>query len=352
MIHNIRGNDMKRILIIFVIFLFPFYLSAYRFQQRSVSEILQDIKKHPSDAKLYSELGDAYYKDKKLKKAEKAYKKAIKLDPKLSSPYAGLSSVYRKENKLEKALDYALIASQLNPFKARYLGNVGLIYYKMKDYKNAEEYFKKAIGLNPKKKGFFYNMLGFIYMKNGEYDKAIYAFQKVYDEKPWDKSIYVSMARAYYKKGDKEKGDYYKRLAGDEWDKFISKINNNKSSNPLSSEIKKGWEYYKNKDYKNALLIFKKYASKDYDAMKGLGLTYSRLKKYNLAVKYLRKVYNKTTNNKEKTYLKKSLAFNLYMLAKNYERKGNKKESVKLYKEVIKIAPESKWASYAKRQIK
>lgn len=281
--------DRKILLLLCFILTSALALNAYR-PTKSVEECLAVIKKNPQNDKAYVELGDAYLKEKKYNKAKEAYEKAMNLNPKNAAAYYGLSEVYRKQEKYKDALDMALIASSLLPLKARYRGQVGLIYYKMGKIDKAIKNFKNAIAVSVKKKGFYYSMLGNCYIKQGKYDEAIKMFQKVLDERPWDKRVYADIARAYYKAGNKAKGDEYRSLAGDAWFSF--------KEEPQKKKYKRseGWKYYKSKDYEKAIKVFKDDITKNPnnpDPYIGLVYTYNKKGDLNTALKYANKAVEK-----------------------------------------------------------
>ncbi len=252
---------------------------------KSIEECLQSVKSNPSNDKAYAELGDAYLREKIYDKAADAYNKAISLNPKNASAYYGLSEVYRKQENYKNALDMASIASSLLPLKSRYKGQVGLIYYKMDKIDEAIETFKTAIALSTKKKGFYYSMLGNCYIKKGHYDKAVDMFKKVLEEKPWDKRIYADIARAYYKAGNKKKGDEYRSLAGDQWRADGGDTGKN-------YPISKGWIPYKTGNYDEAIKIFTDDINKDAknpDAYLGLVYTYNKKGDLKKALEYANK---------------------------------------------------------------
>lgn len=272
---------MKKRTAALFLFLFAVSLQAYQEQQRTPEQISADLKKDPGNSALYVEMGDYYRSKKDQKKAKNNYEKAIALDKKNADAYYELSQILRKEKDYPKALDYARIASELKPLRSRYKSGIGLILYRMGKYGEAEKYFRESLNQSTKKNDFDFSMLGHIYMKQGKYKEAAGSFNQQQELKPWDKSINVSLARAYYKMNDKKKGDYYKGLAGEEWDKFREGADG-EGDGKKRFERSKGWEQYKAREYGGAVKTFRedlKKAPDNLDCYLGLGYALRKMDK-------------------------------------------------------------------------
>ncbi|MDD5067825.1 MAG: tetratricopeptide repeat protein, partial [bacterium] len=274
---------MKKLFLIIFSLLLASALSAYQDQMRTLEQITADLKKNPNDTGLFVELADYYKSAKDMKNARLNYEKALNLDKKNPEACYEMSQILRKEQEYEKALAYAKTASEMKPLRSRYKSGIGLILYKMNRLDEAEKYFKESLNQSTKKSDFDYSMLGYIYLKQDKFKEAVEAFNKQQELKPWDKSGYVNLARVYYKMKDKEKGDYYKGLAGDEWDQYKGKDGaGDTGEGKKKFEKDKGWDLYRAKDYNNAVKTFQEGMKKDPDDLEnyiGLGYAYGKLNK-------------------------------------------------------------------------
>lgn len=271
---------MKIQILLFLIFTLRFLYSFG--PQKTVEQCLENVKNNPASADAYVELGDAYLRNEDFENAKKSYEKALSLNSKKADAYYGLSQVFYKLKDYKSALEYALIAENLMKFKAQYKSQVGLIYYKLNEIENATNYFKTAIAISSGKKGFYYSMLGNCYIKLGKYNEAIEMFNKVLEEKPWDKRVYADIARAYYKAGNKSKGDEYRILAGDQW-RGMEEPEEEKYSRS------KGWQFYSEKNYDEAIKIFiddSKKDPKNPDPILGLAYSYYKKEQLDKALSY------------------------------------------------------------------
>ncbi|MBN1898162.1 MAG: tetratricopeptide repeat protein [Spirochaetes bacterium] len=252
--------------------IFPFTISALAFGPlKSVEQCLENVKKNPKSDNAFVELGEAYLRSKQYKKALASFQNASTLNPKNAESYFGQSQAFYAMEDYQKALDMALIAEGLLPFKNRYKSQAGLIYYKTGDYDQAIKYFNDAVQISTKKNAFYFSMLGNCYMKKNQYEKAIEMFLKSSDVKPWDKRIFADIGRAYYKAGNKSKGDEYRKMAGEAWQTAFEE---------KKYAISQGWSAYQKGKYDQAIKLFQQDSEKDRANPDPLiGLVYSYLKK-------------------------------------------------------------------------
>jgi tetratricopeptide (TPR) repeat protein len=92
-----------------------------------------------------SQLGDIYYKNKDLQKADAAYEKALKQNPNNAhalNNYAYYLSL--REEKLERAAELGERLVKLYPNNPTYLDTYGWVLFVKKDYKEAEKYLSLA----------------------------------------------------------------------------------------------------------------------------------------------------------------------------------------------------------------
>ena len=83
--------------------------------ERSRDEFLKDSAVEPDLALNYDELGDVYALMQQDGDAEKSYRDALRLDPRLVSSQVGLAKIYQREEKYPQALAAIDSAGKLNP---------------------------------------------------------------------------------------------------------------------------------------------------------------------------------------------------------------------------------------------
>ncbi|AEH44872.1 Tetratricopeptide TPR_1 repeat-containing protein [Thermodesulfatator indicus DSM 15286] len=118
--------------------------------------------------------------------------------------------IYYHEGRLAEALKEAFLAKDINPKDHNIYNLIGLIYMDKGQYNEAEKYFKKALEIAPDSPEIL-NNLGSLYLLKNEIKKAISCFEKALKDPFYPKPFiaYTNLAWAYYKLGDKDKAIYY-----------------------------------------------------------------------------------------------------------------------------------------------
>jgi tetratricopeptide (TPR) repeat protein len=132
-------------------------------------------------------LGELSYRMDQYDKAEKYYRKAIKMAPRNGDLYNNLCWVYlSQEKKLKKTESLIMRAMELTPeHKGYYLDTLGTIYYKQHRYWEAIGVLEAAIPFFDETQvdllSQVYQHLGLAYDAIGERPKAEEAFKKARD---------------------------------------------------------------------------------------------------------------------------------------------------------------------------
>ena len=149
----------------------------------------------PALASLYSFMAEVYHSNKQDEFSDKAFDKAIALDPDNAvalNNYAYFLS--ERGVKLDDAEKMSKKSLDLKPGEANYLDTYGWIMYKKGDYEKAKVFVKRAIELfGDRADAPLFNHLGNIYYKLNNKDKAIInwkiAKEKGTDDPEIDKKI-------------------------------------------------------------------------------------------------------------------------------------------------------------------
>jgi len=149
----------------------------------------------PALASLYSFMAEVYHSNKQDEFSDKAFDKAIALDPDNAvslNNYAYFLS--ERAVRLDDAEKMSKKSLDLKPGEANYLDTYGWIMYKKGDYEKAKVFVKRAIELfGDRADAPLFNHLGNIYYKLNNKDKAIInwkiAKEKGTDDPEIDKKI-------------------------------------------------------------------------------------------------------------------------------------------------------------------
>jgi len=133
--------------------------------------------------------------------AEKAFSKAIELNPRLAMAYNNRGNAYSNLGNDQQAIRDYNKAIELNPQLAMAYNNRGNAYFKLDNYQQAIKDFNKAIELDPQL-AMAYNNRGNAYVKLGNFHQAIEDFNKAIELDPQYAEPYYNRGRTYNKLGN------------------------------------------------------------------------------------------------------------------------------------------------------
>jgi len=137
----------------------------------------------PNSSKIYVDLGDLYlYSLHKPIKAEIAFNKAIKLNPKLGGAHFGYAKALMEQKRYSDSNKSFLKAAELNPEKHHPYWGLMELNLVQKQYKQAQKELNKAIELSPRL-GRLKLKRADIYFQIGDKDKAVTIYKTVAEYK-------------------------------------------------------------------------------------------------------------------------------------------------------------------------
>lgn len=121
----------------------------------AIAKLTKIATELPNCGACHARMGDAYLKKNDAENAEKAFLKAIEIDPKLSGAYSALASLYNSQKKLDEAAKMSAKAMELleaggGAGDANQVFNQGVILWNQSKAVEAGAMFEKAIKLDPK----------------------------------------------------------------------------------------------------------------------------------------------------------------------------------------------------------
>ena len=157
----------------------------------SIDSYIKAVRLSPRNADIHYNVGTSFQAKKDWFQAEKAYRRALELDPNHKEAILALKALTddRKETQISEAFDKAIALQQQG-----LLAEAIAIYLKVAEDKPADDTL-------------FYN-LGTAYQGNGEFDKAKESFIRAATLKPEDQTYKDALAFIVNKKADQllEKG--------------------------------------------------------------------------------------------------------------------------------------------------
>jgi len=188
----------------------------------AIEQFEQITAKDPKDADSWLTLGRLYRTEHNSVAAEKAYTKALELDPNNEDALTGLAIVYSDVGDTRKAIEKLQAVTNKDP-NPRTLAALAGSYEQLHDYRSASEVLRKALELDPQntrvKQGLARDLL-----YSDRLDESLKYYQEINAEDPHDTDSLLRIAEIY-----REKKDFAK--ARD----FLDKA---KASDPDSLEVR------------------------------------------------------------------------------------------------------------------
>jgi tetratricopeptide (TPR) repeat protein len=168
--------------------------------KKSIEQYSKISEKAPTDASAWLMLGRLHKVAQNSPESEKAYKKALELDPNSDEALTGLAMVYADVGDTKSAADLLKKASEKSP-SVRTLAALAAAYEQLRDYPNAAATLRKALELSPQngeiKRGLAQNLL-----LADKLDEALELFQQLATEEPKDANAQLRISQIYRQKRD------------------------------------------------------------------------------------------------------------------------------------------------------
>ena len=117
--------------------------------EQAEKAFMRAVKLNPAYADGFNNLGAALQQQGKLEEALIAYSKALSIKPFYAEPYSNMGSIFKDQGKLEKALDAYNKALSIKPNYAEAYNNIGNALIDRVKLKEAIEAYNKALDIKP-----------------------------------------------------------------------------------------------------------------------------------------------------------------------------------------------------------
>lgn len=305
--------------------------------EEAIASYKNAIILNPRYTLAYGNLGILYNDTGQTEEAIAAYKKAISLDPDHDLAYGNLGNIYNDRGEGEEAMALYKKAISLNPDYVEAHSNLGIAYKDMGRTEEAVASYKRAIAINPDYAE-AYSHLGSLYRKLGRNEEALALLEKAVSLKPDYAAAYSNFGNVYRNLGKKEEAIASYKKALDLDSDFATAYYN---LGNVYRDVDKKEEAIVS--YEKAIHIKPEYAL----AYNNLGVVYGDIGRTEDAI----------------TSFKKAISIDPdYVMAYDnlgvaYFGAGRKKEAIDAYKEIIEIDPDFTeaylklaWLYYYERQ--
>ena len=134
-------------------------------------------QRYPNTAIIHNILGASFASMQQGEKAEKAYKRAISLDPTNADFYANLAQYYQNANNHNQAIQNYKTALNFSPYDPKLYYNMALSYQILGQISQAISLYEKTLNLNPELPEVL-NNLGVAQQIEGNLDAACESYLK------------------------------------------------------------------------------------------------------------------------------------------------------------------------------
>ena len=170
-----------------------------------IKEVKSKLKKFPNSLHLLNYQAMAYSALKKDREALLSYQNILKKDPSLAGPYYNIGIILKRNGRTEEAVESYKKAIALKPDYVQAYNNLGVLYKDNEKYENAITMFTKATELQPDHQNSYYN-LALIKKDQGLSEEAIELLLKVLDLNPQHNeakllSALMTLQLGHFKKG-------------------------------------------------------------------------------------------------------------------------------------------------------
>jgi tetratricopeptide (TPR) repeat protein len=169
--------------------------------KRAIEQYKKVGEKEPADLDTWLMLGRLYKVAQNSVDAEKAYRKALELDPNNEDAMSGLAMVYADLGDNKSASEMLRKVADKSP-GMRTLTALAGTYEQMREYGLAAESLKKALEFSPGSNPELKRALAQNLMLAEQYDEALQVYQELLAEDPKDGQSQLRVSQIYRQKHD------------------------------------------------------------------------------------------------------------------------------------------------------
>ena len=158
-----------------------------------IKEIKSKLKKFPNSLHLMNYQAMAYAALKKDREALESYQNIIKKDPSLAGPYFNMGIILKRNGRVEEAIDSYKKAISLKSDYVQAYNNLGVLYKDNEKYEDAIKMFTKAREIQPDHENSYYN-LALIKKEHGLDEEAVDLFLTVLELNPFHAEAKYNMS--------------------------------------------------------------------------------------------------------------------------------------------------------------
>jgi tetratricopeptide (TPR) repeat protein len=202
---KLNPNDLPAHRILARIYVRQIDAQRGRVNEQMLKQATQEYQKitelAPKDANAWVWLGRLQSASQNTDAAEKAFRKALDLDPDNEDGLTGLATVLGIKGDGTGAADLLKRAAEKDP-SADSLTRLADAYEQMKEYSLAADTLRRALESNPPNAAELERKMAMFLISAERYDDALAAYQDLVGDDPMDADSYLRMSQLYRQKRD------------------------------------------------------------------------------------------------------------------------------------------------------
>ena len=180
-------------------------LVSLKFAEKDGAGAVELVKKQmaatPKSGPLHDLLGRAYLAHGNRAEAEKAFLKAVELEPRLVGAYAQLAAIYAQDKNFDQAIARLDQAQKLQPKNPTPLILLANVYERKGDVPKAQQAYEQALAINPKLVPAANNLAYLLSEHGGDKERALQLAQTAKEGAPDDPHVSDTLGWVLYKRG-------------------------------------------------------------------------------------------------------------------------------------------------------
>jgi superkiller protein 3 len=182
---------------------YAFALIQIRQPDRGIQESRKVLERKPDDTSALMNIGYAYLKTGDFDGAEKVYRQAIAIDPKLAAAHYDVALALKMKDQIEAAQKEFQEAIRLDPNLSQAHYSLGITYWQLGDFPATIKQMRAAIAAAPDYAEAHY-MLGIVLKQSGDLDGALTELKEAIRLDPSTPGPFNTLGQILRIKGDKQ----------------------------------------------------------------------------------------------------------------------------------------------------
>jgi tetratricopeptide (TPR) repeat protein len=168
--------------------------------RQAIEQFSMVTEKDPKDIESWLMLGRLYRLAQNAAESEKAYKRALEVDPENEYALSGLAMVYGDMGDAKSAAEMSRKLAAVNP-SPRTLVGLAKAYEDLRDYSQAAEALRKALDMAPRNRDLKKNLAEDVLL-SGDLDGALKLYDELAAADPKDANMALRISLIYRQKRD------------------------------------------------------------------------------------------------------------------------------------------------------